>query len=650
MLNDRKRFVGRSVATNRSWRISFLGLCLVLVASGIVVRLYYLQCSEYSRWQQHANSQHSTTINVNGARGEILDSLGRTLATSVEVASVGIHPNRVKAKNMDSFALHLHDTTGIDLVSAKQILQSGKKFAWVKRGLPLEVESSVRSYRDEKVEVFREFKRYYPQEQVAGPVLGKVGRDGNGLSGMELQWERSLKAANVELEVGRDARGRFSSNFFDKKQRIIPDMQEMFGDARMALGAVGFIPSALKDKSLETRQDSELRTEGSTVVLTIDSFIQDIVEKEFALAQESSGAKQVFGLVMDAETGDILALSQVPSFNPNDLAENTASLRNVVLQDSFEPGSTFKPLVAAAALSNNVVKINELMDCENGKFKVGRHTIRDVHGVGVVPFEEVLVRSSNVGMTKVGRRLGAKRLYESLVQMGFGKLSRIELPGEAGGILRNVKDWREVDVATHSFGQGIAVTSLQLVQAYSALANEGLMVTPSLIKRSASERIKATRVFDAKSAREVSDALEQVVVGEHGTGKNAAIEGFRVMGKTGTAQKSRIGAKGYDTNKVLSSFIGYVDGSANNIKRKLIMLVVVDEPAVKPRWGGVLAAPVFKSSMEKILSYLLTMEQNELQTAFATSISEESISEKKIFENKDVSRIRPSTKKTSAHS
>ena len=257
-----------------------------------------------------------------------------------------------------------------------------------------------------------------------------------------------------------------------------------------------------------------------------------------------------------------------------------------------------------------------MLDCEGGRYRFGGHTIRDVHPIDTVSFSEVLVQSSNICMAKIGARMGIKRLHEALESFGFGKTTGLELKGEAAGILRAPERWRTIDIATHSFGQGVAVTALQLVQAYGALANGGLLVRPTLLKQPTGEPVESRRILRPETASTISQAIRGVTEAEHGTGKKAKISGVTVYGKTGTAQKARRDGRGYDPDRVLASFIGYVDGQEVGLDRRLVMLVIVDEPGVKPRWGGTLAGPIFRRSMERVLSHLLTQDSG-LQTASA---------------------------------
>lgn len=597
-----------------SGRLSFLGACFTLMASLIAIRVCTLQTTEFEKWSKFASRQHDTSVMVQGARGNIYDRSGRSLAVSVRSVALGVHPEQLRER--PDAAARLAELSGKPLSYIEEKLRETKPFVWIARGLPVSTEESFKPSESQGIQLVPEFRRYYPQGAILGPVLGRVGRDGEGLSGLERQFDATLRGRALRVSVRRDARGRLLN-------AIKVDAEE--ADPMRLLERVrsGEIFSRLvQPLTGETApEETVIRNEGDTVQLSIDAVIQGIVEEELNRGEQDGKAARVFGLVLDAENGELLALAQSSSFNPNVLDEITPrELKSAVLQDNFEPGSTLKPLVTAAALDAGVLNAGEMLDCENGSYRIGRHTIRDVHPQKVLSVGEVLVRSSNICMAKIGQRLGKERLYGALRNLGFGAPSGIELQGEAGGILRHQSKWSQVDEATHAFGQGISVTALQMAQAYGALANGGLLIHPTIIKRNG-EPVPSTRVFSRAHAAAVAEMLRGVTEGEHGTGRQAAIQGLTVFGKTGTAQKARVNGKGYDPDKILASFIGFVDGESIGVKRKLVMYVAVDEPAVRPRWGGTLAAPVFRRAMSRILSHLLTVDPEEfdhtvpLQTA-----------------------------------
>lgn len=581
-----------------SRRICFLIGFFGFFGFGLITRLYFLQQTEYGKWDKLASRQHQSLVEIQGARGNILDANGKSLAVSVKSYSLGLHPNNII--NGQEFAETAAHFLGVDEEGVySKTQEKGKNFVWLARGIPEDMARRVQQLAPRAVSPISEFSRYYPQGALAGSVLGWVGRDGRGLSGIEMNFDNYLKAESSQRVVRRDARGRLMS-----VDEIKPDSGKFFKSISWRL---------VSQAEASTIEGS--RKEGGDISLTIDADIQAILEEELQRGQVDAKSKRIFGLMLDAETGAILATSQTPAFNPNLKSELTPqSLRNAVIQDSFEPGSTFKPLVAALAIDHGLAFPDEIMNCENGRYKVGPHIIKDVHPVGIVPFPDILIRSSNVCLSKLGQRLGRSKLHDGIARLGFGATSGVELPGEARGILREKESWREIDLATHSFGQGVAVTALQLVRAYTALANGGMLVEPTLLKEKASAA-KAKRVLSEETAVRISDMLYGVTESPEGTGKNAKVSGVRVAGKTGTAQKAREDGRGYEASKVLASFIGYVDAREMGLNRKLVMLIAVDEPGVYPRWGGVVAAPVFSRIMQRTLSHLLIVDGKYMQSA-----------------------------------
>lgn len=591
MGNAQEEGVSEGARITRVWTLSVLAL---LTACGLTYRLVSLQGVEHDRWLNIASKQHQTSITIQGARGNIFDSFGRTLAASVPAVSLALHPRQIKEKSSTVEALA--KVLGEESV-LQEAVESKKNFVWISRGLEYEKKEQIEKLNLRGVSVFDEFKRVYPEQKATSTLVGLVGTDGFGLSGLEQQFNEQLQAHQHTIALRRDARGNFVS---------LPTSVESSAHGLLS-SFTNF--SLIKNAEAAENTRASIRQQGSDLRVSIDSVIQGIVEREFSSAKQSTGAKEVYGLVMDAESGQIMAMAQSSNFDPNGSSRpSPAKLRNMVIQNSFEPGSTMKPLVAAAALDAGVVKKGELLDCEEGRWRFGRHTIRDVHPIGVVPLSEVIIQSSNVCMAKIGARLGKKRLRDALKNFGFGEQSGIELPGETKGILRSEKRWKKVDIATHSFGQGVAVSALQMVQAFATLANGGLLVQPSILLAPSGQAKVKRRVFTPETAETMSKYLQGVTEGEHGTGKAARVSGLTVYGKTGTAQKARVDGRGYDPDKVLSSFIGYVHGNEIGVDRSLVMLVVVDEPSVSPRWGGRLAGPVFRRSMERIFSHLLTQE------------------------------------------
>lgn len=578
---------------DRMRRMSVLVIGLFFLGSVLLLRLYQLQTSQHKQWLELAAKQHETSIEVQQPRGTVFDAGGRAVAVSVPTVSVAVHPHKVTDEA--TAVQRLSQILGLSPAVVREKLQSTKPFVWLRRGLPQEVADAAHALGVAGVVVIPEFSRYYPQGKGGGPVLGRVSRDGLGQSGIELQYNDELTRDYVRVPVRRDARGK--------------------------LVAVGG-PSAGTMRRIGLRDDPRLLLNSpemiaghpGSVQLSIDMAIQEIMEQELREGVINAKAKRGLAVMMDADSGEVLAMAQNPSFDPNDPDVSPSELKNFLIQDSFEPGSTLKPIVAAAALDAGVVRLDEMIDGEKGRFRFGGKLISDVHGVGLIPFSEALVRSSNVCMAKVGSRLGKERLHAALERLGFGAPTGIELPGEAGGILRGVRSWREIDIATHSFGHGVSVTALQLVRAFSAVLNGGWLVQPTVLKRPADDLVSRVKVLDSRISRALYRVLIDVTESKEGTARQAAMKFFPVSGKTGTAHKVKAGGHGYDPDEVMASFIGFVDARDQGIARRVTLFVAMDEPGVRPRWGGTVAAPVFRKIMERTLPHLMTLNSESGET------------------------------------
>lgn len=555
---------------HRKIRIGVLYVGALLWVCGVVCRLYYLQIAENEKWGEWALKQHFGEIELASERGPITDRDDKLLAVSVPAGSVYVRPKLVKDKK--EVAAKLAEVLELDkkLVAAK--LNEDKPFVWIRRQLPRQVADKIATLNIRGVDYVLESKRFYPYNNAASTLIGKVGVDGYGLSGIEKVFEKNLHEQNVKTKVVRDAYGN-----------------------SIQLASAG-------DQKFELPK-------GEALKLTIDTGIQQVMDEESDLGQRNANSKSVTAVMVDADTGEILGMTQSdsPNFNLPGSGKKD-EMKNLLIESVFEPGSIFKPLVAAAAIEEGVVKPNEIINCENGKYPFMKHVIKDVHPSGAIPFFDVVVRSSNIGMTKVGIRLGKERLYNYIRRFGFGEKTKLGLPGETEGILRNVSTWSGVDVATHSFGQGVAVTPLQVVRAMSAIANGGKL--PTLKLAVDGEPATLARILSEDTAKKIQEMMYGVVEDEHGTGGKAEIEGVRVAGKTGTAQKARADGRGYQPGAYVASFVGFVDASAIGITKNLVLAVMVDEPHTNTIYGGSLAAPVFKRIMQRTLHLLMT--KNEL--------------------------------------
>lgn len=402
-------------------RLRLIGIFALGWVGLLVSRLYSLQVSDFETWQDWAIKQHVSEVEIAAERGPVLDRNGKLLAVSVPAESVYVRPKQVKDK--ERAVQELSALLEMKPATLKEKLSSTQPFVWIKRQVPRYQVEKVASLNLQGVGTVLESRRFYPYNQAASALIGKVGIDGKGLSGIESLYEDRLHVDHLKTRGTRDAFGK-----------VIQVSQ---------LG---------EEESFEVPKGDALR-------LTIDADLQLIMDEELEVGRKEAKAKQAMAVMIDSNTGEIIALSQSPSFNFNNPAvDSKNALRNLLVEAVFEPGSTMKPIVAAAAMDAGVVTPTEKINCENGRFKYSTHTVKDVHPSGTVTFFDVVVRSSNIGMTKVGLRLGPDRLHQYLKRFGFGTDTDLGLAGETPGILRHVSGWAKIDTATHSFGQGIAVT------------------------------------------------------------------------------------------------------------------------------------------------------------------------------------------------
>lgn len=559
MKNDREKW-----ARVRIIILSCLFACCFLAVTG---RSFYLQVLQHDQLVKLAERQHHRTIPIIPARGGIFDREGAPLAVSLDMDSLYAEPRRIE--NPAATAAALAPVIKIPQQELQKKLDSDRGFTWLARQLPPETVTQVKQLKLAGIGFVKESKRFYPNFEIASHVLGFTGLDPEGLEGIERRYDSTILGKTGYLLTERDALGRDVSI----KNAVVQDASP-----------------------------------GKNLYLTLDKNIQYFTEKELAKAVTGSGAKGGMALVMDPWTGKILAMANYPTFNPNSFRQYpTLNLRNRCVADSFEPGSTFKIFLMSAAVEEKIIRPQDGINCENGRYSFGGRIIRDDHPHGLVSVAEVLKYSSNIGSAKIGLKLGDDRLYRYLKAFGFGDKSGIDLPGETSGGLRPVNRWYGSDLATISFGQGVSASAIQLATAVSAVANGGLLMKPYLVERITDvtgqelqhiEPQTVRRVISAQTAATITQMMEGVVQ-KGGTGTNAAVEGVRVAGKTGTAQKVDPISKGYSATKRTASFIGFVPAD----KPLLTVLVVIDEPATSP-YGGVVAAPAFREIAFNSLCYL----------------------------------------------
>lgn len=538
-------------------RIKLVKLFVLLWVLVILYRLADLQWFDQEFWLSKANKQQKSSVELAGYRGRIFDRNGVILATSVKSSSVFIRPKLIEDPNqvIETIASNLE----IPFEKLNNKLQKESPFVWIKRQVPGYIGDAVKNQKLAGLYSQSEPSRFYPFAHVGSVLIGAVGVDGQGLSGLEANYNKRLNPQKKSYIVFKDAKGKkldLSSNVSEEK--------------------------------------------GEDLHLTIDIEIQQIMQKALDQGLVDFQAKSGMALMLDPDTGEILGMVQSPSANFNQKKiKSVKALQNQVIQSAYEPGSTIKPLVVAWALEKGVIDFTDNIKTENGEFRIGRNRVRDVHPYKKLSIPEVVIYSSNIGMSKIGFLLGKEELYQAFRAFGFGQKTAIGLKGEASGILRNYKNWVDIDLATQAFGQGIAVSPLQLVRAFSSLVNDGYVPDLKLLRsnQNLSNTQERVNLFSAKTLNNIRSTLVKVV--EEGTGKKTKVKGLIVGGKTGTAQKARENGRGYQDGVYMSSFIGFADGQPLGINKKVVVYVLYDEPGGKVYYGGSVAGPVFKKIIEQ---------------------------------------------------
>jgi cell division protein FtsI (penicillin-binding protein 3) len=551
--------------------MAFIGVLFSISLVLIAAKSVHLQVFQGPWLSREAADQYEKSFEILGKRGTIYDANQTEMAVSIDVTSIGAYPGQIKKPAQTAKALAKVLDTNPSQLMAK--LNSKKSFVWVKRQVTPREKSAVVALRVKGLDFIPEHNRVYPNKSLAAQTIGFAGIDGHGLEGVEFYYDAYLQGESHKLKVIKDALGRgFESN--------------------------GNMPD----------------TGGHNLILTIDKTIQYIAERALSKAVIDYKAKAGFAVVMAPKTGAVLAMAHYPLFNPNTFRSfDKQNWRNRVITDPFEPGSTLKVFTAAAALESKKVTAGSKFFCENGEYRVGRETVHDTRPHKWMTLSEIIKYSSNIGAAKIVQKIGAKTLYKTLTDFGFGVKTQIDCPGETSGNLSHYKQWSPIDEAAIAFGQGVSVSAMQLTAAVSAIANDGVLMKPHIVQvitnqigRPVINRSPATvrRVVSIKTARAVNRMM-QLVVEKGGTGNSAAIEGFRVAGKTGTAQKTNNSGI-YEKDKYVSSFVGFVP--ADN--PELTILVVVDEPQGE-YYGSVVAAPAFKTIATESLSYLTIPSKNK---------------------------------------
>ena len=560
----------------RQNRIIFLELLIFLAIVLLGARSVDLQIFKAPSLTKKAEREYTRNSVIQGKRGQIYDRNMNELSTSINTLSIAAVANKIK--NPGKTASKLAAALGINEFYLKKRLSSNKSFVWIERRVTPNKIKRVKALKLEHVFFKKDTRRYYPNKGLAGQVIGFTGIDNKGLEGLEYKYNEILSGQSIKVQTIKDATGR------------LIDSDETFAN----------------------------KFSGNSLVLSIDKNIQFIAEHALENAVIKENAKSGTALVMVPATGELLAIAHYPKFNPNHYRGFTPEIwRNRAITDQFEPGSVMKIFAVATALNKGIVSPRSIFYCENGAYQIGNYTINDSRPYGWLTLTQIVKYSSNIGAIKISEAMSNKAFYNSLNAFGFAQKTQIGLPGEAFGELRHYSNWSSLDSGTIAFGQGIAVSAIQLISGVSTIANNGILMKPLLVKQIISNTGTVTktngstpvrRVISNAAARKIKMMMQEVV-SEKGTGNNAFVKGYSVCGKTGTAQIANKKSRGYSEDKFTAVFAGFAPAQ----NPELAILVVVDEPK-KSHYGGVVAAPVFKNILLESFNYLgIPPDFNDLQ-------------------------------------
>ena len=543
-----------------TWRRSLIVFAFVFGLAGLFARSVYLQLFEHEFLEEEGKARHLRVVEMPAHRGMILDRNGELLAVSTPIYSVWANP-KIAMNDKES----IKKAAGILNLSAAGLMdklqqKKSRQFIYIKRHISPQQTDQLQQHSLKGIHLQREYRRYYPTAEVASHVLGFTDIDDKGLEGVELAYEQWLQGRTGAKKVIKD-----------QLNRIVEDVEGV-----------------------------RIPEPGKNISLSLDRRIQYLAYRELKAKLAKHGARSASAVMIDAKTGEVIAMANVPSFNPNNrkgFRRNT--YRNRAITDVFEPGSTIKPFTIASALDSNRYSPNTLINTAPGTYKVGDHMIKDTKDFGTLTVSNVIIKSSNVGATKIALTIPPQDLWSTFSSIGIGQATESGFPGEVGGYLKSFHDWREVEHATLAFGYGLSMTTLQLARAYAMLASGGKQIPISMLHKPDldSNVISATRVFSPETVHQVISMLT-AVVSKEGTGSRAAIPGYSVAGKTGTVHKSTKG--GYEEDKYVSLFAGLAPAS----DPRLVLVVMVNEPSRGAYFGGEVAAPIFSKIMGGALRIL----------------------------------------------
>ena len=546
-------------------RILFIGCLFSLFLLVVGARAVYLQIFRGPWLSEAAAKQYEKSYTTREKRGSIYDSRHREMAVSIDVTSIGAFPPKIEGP--DETAQSLGRIFGIEQGKLSEQFASDRRFVWVKRQVTPREAGAVRDLELGGVAFVTEHSRYYPNRTLAAQLLGFTGVDGYGLEGIEFYYNTYLKGASGSFRIARDALGRG----FDPEGNGLPGVS------------------------------------GKNLILTLDQTVQYIAERALEAGVQAHAAKSGIAVVLVPTTGAVLALANYPLFNPNSFGRYHRSLwRNRAITDCFEPGSTLKIFTVSAAIESARMGPGTILFAENGEYAVGDNIIHDSRPYGSISLEQVLKFSSNIGAVKISERIGPESLYRTLKAFGFGGKIGIDCPGETKGSLSSYRRWSEMDASTISFGQGVCVSAIQLAAATAAIAGDGVLMRPYVVQAITDGNgglvqsfgpCRIRQVVSPKTARLVREMM-RAAVESGGTGVNAALDGYSVCGKTGTAQK--IGEDGtYAEDRFIASFVGFTPAE----RPEVAIVVIIDEPD-EDHYGGTVAAPVFRKIALDTLHYM----------------------------------------------
>ncbi|MGB5218412.1 MAG: penicillin-binding protein [Smithella sp.] len=588
--------MGTASKERLKFRIIMIFMIFLVLFVALISRAFQLQVLSGQKLKKIANRQHTTVLQLQAERGIIYDRNGEKLAISILADSVCADPSKIIDPATTS--RQIANILGLAREDVLKKLSAPKSFCWLARRISPEQSASVQNADIEGIFLVQEPKRFYPNGELAAHLLGFVGLDAHGLEGLEKKFDDSLKGKPDKLAWARDAKGKKLLWRVEKNETLQDDTENL--------------------------------------VLTIDNRIQYLVETNLKEAVLDKGAKGGLAIVMDPKTGEILALANQMGFNPNNVSGlKPERWRNHAIADYYDPGSTFKPFLVAAAMEEKIIRESDRFFCENGNYKVANRVIHEAQRKrhGTLTVTEILKYSSNIGSAKIAQKMGKEKFHHYIQDFGFGSRTGIDLPSESPGLVRPVKNWVPVDTAMIAFGQGISVTAIQLITAFSAIANDGVLMKPYIVRGVADQNnnlIKlytptvVRKVISPGTAKRLTTMLTDVVGAEDGTGKNAKMDNVAVAGKTGTSQKFDAARGVYSSEKVRTSFLGFFP--ADN--PQVAILVILDEPQ-RDKWGGVASAPVFKKIGEQILNCFKTdirktpvFEKNKIEKVQLVSAQE----------------------------